>query len=119
VSRVELPWSRIEHYFYHLVEARLLKIGGIPAVPGRSFGPKAQPFIQRRAKPWYIGRTACYILLCFAVFGPTGQEFACWTNGTRGIEDELLARWAGRYREHKGILLGPPYQGFALLRWAN
>jgi hypothetical protein len=39
----------------------------------RSSGPKAQPFIQRRAKPWYIGRTACYILLCLAVFGPTGQ----------------------------------------------
>ena len=43
---------------------------------GKSSGPKAQPFIQRRAKPWYIGRTACYILLCLAVFGPTGQEFA-------------------------------------------
>ena len=43
---------------------------------GKSFGPKAQPFIQRRAKPWYIGRTAYYILLCLAVFGPTGQEFA-------------------------------------------
>ena len=42
----------------------------------RSSGPKAQPFIQRRAKPWYIGRTACYILLCLALFGPTGQEFA-------------------------------------------
>ena len=40
------------------------------------------------------------------------------TNGTRGIEDELLARWAGRYREQKGILVGPLYQGFAL-RWAN
>jgi hypothetical protein len=25
-------------------------------------GPKAQPFIQRRAKPWYIRRTACYIV---------------------------------------------------------
>jgi hypothetical protein len=85
---------------------------------GKSFGPKAQPFIQRRAKPWYIGRTACYILLCLAVFGPTGQEFACLTNGTRGIEDELLARWAGRYREQKGIVVGPPYQGFAL-RWVN
>ena len=57
----------------------------------RAEGP---PFIQRRAKPWYIGRTACYILLCLAVFGPTGQEFA-WrlTNGMRGIEDELFARW--------------------------
>jgi hypothetical protein len=52
------------------------------------------------------------------VFGPTGQEFACLTNGTRGIEDELLTRWAGRYREQKGIVVGPPYQGFAL-RWVN
>ena len=60
---------------------------------GKSSGPKAQPFIQRRAKPWYIGRTACYILLCLAVFGPTGQEFGLrLTNGTFGIEDELLAR---------------------------
>jgi hypothetical protein len=32
--------------------------------------------------------------------------------------DELLARWAGRCREQKGILVGPPYQGFAL-RWVN
>jgi hypothetical protein len=46
----------------------------------RSSGPKAQPFMQRRAKPWYIGRTVCYILLCLAVFGPTGQEFACLLN---------------------------------------
>ena len=43
---------------------------------GKLSGPKAQPFIQRRAKPWYIGRTASYILQCLAVFGPTGQEFA-------------------------------------------
>ncbi|MGO8748510.1 MAG: hypothetical protein ACLQNE_21250 [Thermoguttaceae bacterium] len=84
----------------------------------KSSGPKAQPFIQRRAKPWYIGRTACYILLYLAVFGPTGQEFACLTNGTRGIEDELLARWAGRYGEQNGILVRPLYQGFAL-RWVN
>ncbi|MGO8750247.1 MAG: hypothetical protein ACLQNE_30250 [Thermoguttaceae bacterium] len=41
-----------------------------------AFGPKAQPFIQRRAKPWYIGRTARYILKCLAVFGPTGEAFA-------------------------------------------
>jgi hypothetical protein len=34
------------------------------------------------------------------------------------IEDELLARWAGRYREEKGIAVGPLYQGFAL-RWMN
>jgi hypothetical protein len=27
------------------------------------FGPKAQPFIQRRAKPWYIGRTAVILPL--------------------------------------------------------
>ena len=40
------------------------------------------------------------------------------TNGTRGIEDELLARWAERYREQKGIVVGPLYQGFAL-RWVN
>ena len=40
------------------------------------------------------------------------------TNGTCGSEDELLARWAGRFREQKGILVGPLYQGFAL-RWAN
>ncbi len=32
--------------------------------------------------------------------------------------DELLARWAGCYREQKGILMGPLYQGFAL-RWVN
>jgi hypothetical protein len=31
---------------------------------------------------------------------------------------ELLARWAGRYREQKVILVGSPYQGFAL-RWVN
>ena len=43
---------------------------------GKSFGPKAQPFIQRRVKPWYIGRTASSIVLCLAVFGPTGQKFA-------------------------------------------
>jgi hypothetical protein len=36
----------------------------------------------------------------------------------RGIEDELLARWAERYREQKGILVGPLYQGFAR-RWVN
>jgi hypothetical protein len=58
------------------------------------------------------------ILLCLAVFGPTGQEFACLTNGTRGIGDELLARWAGHYREQKAILAGLLYQGFAL-RWVN
>jgi hypothetical protein len=29
-----------------------------------------------------------------------------------------LARWAERYREQKGISVGPPYQGFAL-RWVN
>jgi hypothetical protein len=33
-------------------------------------------------------------------------------------QDELLARWAGRYREPKRILVGLLYQGFAL-RWAN
>jgi hypothetical protein len=33
-------------------------------------------------------------------------------------ENELLARWAGRYGNKKGILVGPLYQGFAL-RWVN
>ena len=42
----------------------------------KSSGPKAQSFIQRRAEPWYIGRTARSIVQRFAVFGPTGQEFA-------------------------------------------
>jgi hypothetical protein len=37
----------------------------------RAEGPAVHP-----AKPWYIGRTACSIPLCLAVFGPTGQEFA-------------------------------------------
>jgi hypothetical protein len=40
------------------------------------FNRFAVEIIQRRAKPWYIGRTACYILLSLVVFGPTGQEFA-------------------------------------------
>jgi hypothetical protein len=40
------------------------------------------------------------------------------TNGTRGIEDQLLARWAGSCREQKGILVGLLYQGFALC-WAK
>jgi hypothetical protein len=35
-----------------------------------------------------------------------------------GIEEELLARWAGHYRKQGRILMGPLYQGFAL-RWAN
>ena len=35
-----------------------------------------------------------------------------------GLKMKLLARWAGRYRKQTGILVGPPYQGFAL-RWAN
>jgi hypothetical protein len=33
-------------------------------------------------------------------------------------QDELLARWAERYREQEGIFVGPLYQGFAL-RWVN
>jgi hypothetical protein len=45
-------------------------------------GPKAQPLLQRRAKPRYIARTACSIVQCLAVVGPTakssndGQEMA-------------------------------------------
>jgi hypothetical protein len=113
---------------------------------GKSSAPKAQPFTQRRAKPWYIGRTACYIQQRFAVFGPTGQEFAglrlpegslchnpcanlvaqhlqdvceeMFRMLSHPAQDKLLARWAGSYREQKGILVGPLYQGFAL-RWAN
>jgi hypothetical protein len=54
-------------------------------------------------------------LRCSAQRAKSSPEF---TNGTRGIEDELLARWAGRCREQKGISVGPLYQGFAL-RWVN
>jgi hypothetical protein len=81
----------------------------------KSVGPKPQQFAQRRAQPWCVGRTACYVVWCLSVFSPTGQAFA---SKSRGIENELLARWAGRYRDEEGTLVGPLCQGCAL-RWAN
>jgi hypothetical protein len=50
----------------------------VPARPMNCRQPKAQPFVQRRAQPWYIGRMACHVLLCLAVFGPTGQQEGFW-----------------------------------------
>jgi hypothetical protein len=54
-------------------------------------------------------------LPCSAHRAKSSPEF---TDDTRGIEDELLARWAERCREQKGIFVLPLYQGFAL-RWGN
>ena len=58
-------------------------------------------------------------LRSIAAFGPTAQAFAGrlvpggLTNGRCGMEDGLLARWAGRCREQQAILVEVPYQGFA------
>ena len=57
----------------------------------------------------------CCVLWSSAQRAKSSPEF---TNGTCGIEDEPLARWAGRYREQKWSFVWPRYQGFAL-RWVN
>jgi len=61
-----LTWQNLQGDFVLCKNVRSCKLSG----------PKAQPLIQRRAQPWYIGRIACYVLQCLAVLGPTGQEFA-------------------------------------------
>ena len=55
---------------------------------GRSPGISAAPRVLFRC-----------VLRCSAQRAKSSPEL---TNGLRGIEDELLARWAGRYREQKG-----------------
>ncbi len=104
---------------------------------GKSSRPKVQPFIQRRAKPWYRGPTACCSLLCPAVFGPTGQKFASLPiPGRRPCHNPLRESGcttpseprdgADTVRMMNSWPVGPNvtenkkplYQGFAL-RWGN
>ena len=58
---------------------------------GNPPGPKVQPFIQRRAKPWYIGRTVCYISGALRCSAQRANSLPELTNGVRvGLKMNFL-----------------------------
>ncbi len=93
------------------------------AQAGRSFGPKAQQFAQRRAQPWYSGGTPnkCFAVSCRD--RPNGPRVRLISRSFQIDQGRLGLRmnfWPVGPIAKVNIreLAGPLYQGCAL-RWMN
>ncbi len=93
------------------------------AQAGRSFGPKAQQFAQRRAQPWYSGGTPnkCFAVSCRD--RPNGPRVRLISRSFQIDQGRLGLRmnfWpvGPIARVNISELARPLYQGCAL-RWAN